>query len=295
MIVMNMDARRGVTILVFLAEGSPDGLRVVERSNWTGVVLLAGIAEPAVLLERPELDGPGVYMLVGRSGDEARHLYIGEADDVGKRIRQHLAKADESWQQILVATRKDTSLNKAHVRWLERELIEIARRAKRSTISNVNAGFASRLHEAEVATMESYLDELLTILPILGIDAFQIAESAPRESRSLTYLLRGAGGVEAEGYETASGFTVSSGVTRGSHVASTARGTVLMRERLLSEGVFEIVGGDTWRLSSPFLFDSPSTAAAVMLGRSANGLVEWKTIDGTTLKSVRQAEALRAK
>ena len=292
MFLMSVDVKRGVSILVFLAEGSPDGLRVVERSNWNGVVLLAGIAEPAVLLARSELDGPGVYMLVGRSSDDARQLYIGESDDVGKRIRQHLAKPDESWQQLLVATRKDTSLNKAHVRWLERELIDIARRAKRSTISNVNAGFTSPLHEADVATMEAYLDDLLTILPILGIDSFQVAESEPRESSSRIYRLLGAGGVEADGYETPSGFTVSSGVTRGSHVASTAPGTIVLRERLLSEGVFVMDGPKMWRLTTPFSFNSPSTAAAVMLGRSANGLVEWKTIDGTTLKSVRQAEAL---
>lgn len=288
--LMGAKAKRGVSILVFLAEGSPDGLRVVERSNWTGVVLLAGIADPSVLLARPELDGPGIYMLVGRSGDDARPLYIGEADDVGKRIRQHLAKADESWQQVLVATRKDTSLNKAHVRWLERELIDIARRAKRAAISNVNAGFASSLHEADVATMEAYLDDLLVILPILGIDSFQIADSAPPESRSVTYRLRGAGGVDAEGYETPSGFTVFAGVTRSTHVASTAQWTVGIRERLLAEGVFVVEGGDAWRLTTPYAFDSPSTAAAVMLGRSANGLAEWKTSDGTTLKSVRQAE-----
>lgn len=289
---MSSNSKRGVSILVFLAEGSPDGLRVVERSNWTGVVLLAGIADPAVLLARPELDGPGVYMLVGRPGDEARPLYIGEADNVGKRVRQHLAKADENWQQVLVATRKDTSLNKAHVRWLERELIHIAREARRAAVSNVNSGFASPLHEAEVATMEAYLDDLLTILPILGIDSFQIAQSAPSGSSSRPYYLRGAGGVEADGYETTSGFVVSKGTTRATHVTSTAPGTIRLRQRLLDEGVFFKSDDDLWQLATPYSFDSPSTAAAVMLGRTANGLIEWKTSEGRTLKSKRQAEIL---
>ncbi|WP_394371575.1 DUF4357 domain-containing protein [Candidatus Sulfidibacterium hydrothermale] len=31
-------------------------------------------------------------------------------------------------------------------------------------------------------------------------------------------------------------------------------------------------------------FSSPSTAAAIVMGRNANGLTEWKLKDGTTLK-----------
>jgi hypothetical protein len=38
-------------------------------------------------------------------------------------------------------------------------------------------------------------------------------------------------------------------------------------------------------------FSSPSTAAAVVLGRSANGRVEWKAADGRTLKEIQEAEA----
>ena len=45
-------------------------------------------------------------------------------------------------------------------------------------------------------------------------------------------------------------------------------------------------------LTQDYLFDSPSTAAGVLLGRSANGRIEWKNQLGQTLKSIQEiAEA----
>ena len=35
-----------------------------------------------------------------------------------------------------------------------------------------------------------------------------------------------------------------------------------------------------------FLFSSPSTAAALVLGRSANGWLEWKDQNGKTLNEI---------
>ena len=99
-------------------------------------------------------------------------------------------------------------------------------------------------------------------------------ESFPRLGASHIFHLRGAGGVQSEGFETPAGFTVSSGLTRRIPAASTAAGPVLFRVRLLAEGVFVVDEEDTWRLSEPYSFDSPSTAAAVMAGRSANGLIK---------------------
>ena len=289
---MAKTSARGVSILVFLAEGSPEGLRVVERSNWTGVVLVSSAADPTALLARAELEGPGVYLLVGESSsEELRSLYVGEADDVKKRVRQHLAKADERWQQIVVATRKDMSLNKAHVRWLERELISRGRAANRSSLANINGGFASPLHEADVATLESYLEDLLTILPLLGIDSFEVPEVAAESLARTRYVLRGTAGVAAEGYEKGSGFVVIAGTTRAAHTPSTSPAIVNLRSRLLSNGVFEEAEAGTWRLASAYAFDSPSAAAAVLLGRPANGLTEWKTPGGRTLKVSRQGVA----
>lgn len=43
-------------------------------------------------------------------------------------------------------------------------------------------------------------------------------------------------------------------------------------------------------LTEDYVFPSPSTAAMVLLGRTANGRVEWKSIEGNTLKGLQSAE-----
>ena len=50
-------------------------------------------------------------------------------------------------------------------------------------------------------------------------------------------------------------------------------------EQLIESGVI-----DSWKFVKDYLFSSPSTAAAVVMGRGANGLIEWKSKDGSTLR-----------
>ncbi len=64
------------SIKIFLANGSPDGLRIVEKTNWTGVALcFPRIAFPDVKA-RDLFDPPGVYVLAGRAeSEECRQAY----------------------------------------------------------------------------------------------------------------------------------------------------------------------------------------------------------------------------
>ena len=55
-------------------------------------------------------------------------------------------------------------------------------------------------------------------------------------------------------------------------------------------GVLGLQGG-LYQFTQDYSFSSPSTAAAVVLGRSANGRIEWKAADGRTLKELQEAEA----
>jgi hypothetical protein len=113
---VNSKTERGINISIFLAEGRSDGLKIIELSNWTGVVLSSGLSHSTPLLARAEIRAPGIYLLIGKSEDDRILLYIGESEDVGTRIKQHLQKSVEYWQQAIVATAKDQSLNKAHIK-----------------------------------------------------------------------------------------------------------------------------------------------------------------------------------
>jgi hypothetical protein len=60
------------------------------------------------------------------------------------------------------------------------------------------------------------------------------------------------------------------------------------RETLLSQGILS-PQSDQLIFTQDYAFDSPSSAAGVLLGRAANGRTEWKTAKGQTLKDLQTA------
>lgn len=282
-------ARRASSIRIFMADGDPNGLRIVEKSGWTGIVLVCSRADIINILKRDELLSPGIYLLVGPPSDESNvHMYIGESDDVRGRIKQHVGKNLDFWQQVIVATSKDDNLNKAHFRWLEAELIKMAKAAAKTNVSNGNNGSAVKLSEPDTADAAAYLAELLLLLPLLGVSSFEVPDETATKNET-QFFIKGKD-AEARGHESGSGFVVSGGFARAALVASTPPWAVKLRTQLVEREVLGPELDGRMHFTRPYTFDSPSAAAAVVLGRSANGLIEWKTEIGETLKVMREKQ-----
>lgn len=111
-----------MTIKLFLVHGDSDGIRTAEISNWSGKAVAGPRSEIGNFLKREEISSPGVYFLAGVDPEtDQPSLYIGEAENVRKRIRQHQSKDD--WSQVIAFNSKDENLTKSHIRYLEGELI----------------------------------------------------------------------------------------------------------------------------------------------------------------------------
>lgn len=166
------------TISVFVADGDPEGVRLVDRMNWTGVGVVFPRERWQAARTRAELGRTGVYILVGyKEGDEdLPTLYIGESDAVRDRIDSH-AQTKESWEHGYVFRTSNNGLNKAHVRWLERELIQQAKKAGWSKLDNGTVPSEPPLSEAERADSRAFLRDILKVLPIMGLRAFEEPKS----------------------------------------------------------------------------------------------------------------------
>lgn len=277
----------GASIRIFLVDGSADGVWIIEKSNWNGKALMAPRTRYKELRARPDLDGPGVYLLVGptESGVPATRIYVGETDSLPSRLDSHVKNKD-FWNRVIVFTSKDDNLNKAHIRHLEGRLIQLAHAAGRAEVENANVGSMPPLSEPDRAEAEAFLREMLLIYPVLDVKAFEGAESLP----SVPGLILRGKGTDATGNETADGFVVYAGsLARGDTVPSVDAWVIRSRDAMVAQGVL-VVEGEQLRLTRDFVFASPSAAAAVMMGRNANGRVEWKAPDGRTLKDVQSAD-----
>lgn len=286
---MTKSKKRAFSIRIFLPEGTADGLRLVEKSNWSGRGFVCPRAVFPESKKREEFASTGVYVLVGpsESGD-LPIVYVGQGDPVRPRLESHYAKKD-FWTYAVFFVSNNEHLNKAHIQYLESRLIAMAKEAKRCVLDNANTPVLPSMSEMDVADAEGFLDELLLCLPVIGLNVFA-KPSAPKKKHALKLTLRGSGAT-AEGYEAADGFVVlAGGVSRKSAVKAIHKHIVDLRKRLLETGVF-VTDGDHYRLAQDYTFNSPSLAAAVMMARNANGRTEWKAADGRTLKQIQEASS----
>ena len=274
---------KAYVLTILVATGDPEGVRTVEKSNWTGLGVTFGRSDLATAAELITL--PGVYILLGEDQDEDfdGQIYVGQGEKVGARLQQHQRDdAKEFWTHTVVFVSKDSSLNRAHLLYLEADLIGLAHTAKRVRIANKDRPARPVLSPAAEAEAAGFLAEMLAILPVIGVRAFERPTASSVAARR-RYFLKGPD-TYGEGEERPDGFLVLAGARgRVTEAEALSPGYSRMRERLVSTGVFVEEGGG-YRLVEDRLFRSPSRAAAALLGRNSNGRVEWKDANGTTLK-----------
>jgi len=279
------------SLRIFVADGDPDGLRIVERFNASARTVVFPRALLPQVKARPELQQTGVYLLLGpRPDGEGELLYVGEGDPILPRLQDHQSKKD-FWTRAIGFVAVGGLLNKAHVQFLEARLIALARAAKRVPLDNGNFPGQPTLSEADRADMEVFLAHMLGMLPVLGVHAF---ESVPAVAAKASPVLSCKGkGVLASGHEASQGFVVKAGSQAVAEsvpsMQQDVHGMFDLRQELIANGVLALADG-LYRFTQDYSFSSPSTAAAVVLGRSANGRIEWKNAQGRTLKALRQAE-----
>jgi Domain of unknown function (DUF4357) len=289
----DMSTRTPFSLRIFVVDGDPDGLRLVERTNWIGKAIMFPRALYPEVRSRAEFQQTGVYLLIGpRTDGEGEVVYIGEGDPVRPRLDDHYAKKD-FWTRAVFFVAGPGQLNKAHVQYLEAQLISRAAAAKRMPLENANKPTEPTLSEADRADMDVFLHNILGMVPVLGIYAFE--QSPPIAGKGEVPLLTCQGrGVTANGRDTPQGFVVQSGsFAAGDEVPSLKKhfpNVCTLRADLLKSGVLT-PEGNKLRFTQDYAFGSPSMASSVVLGRASNGRTDWKDASGKTLKEIQEAQA----
>ncbi len=271
---------KGRSLELYFIDGKPDGMLTAEVFNWTGHVLKFPRTRIAEALRRPEAEYTGVYILLGDAEGQPQ-AYIGEAEELRARIRGHVAKKDW-WETAVLITSAANNLHKAHVKYLESRLVELALEARQMPLENGNVPTRSSLSEAAVANMEEFLDILLMVLPAIQVDMFvNLASIAPEikttSSSPIFELTNLKYGIEATGTIINGEFVVLKGSKVGKEWTGTTKGLGRYIEKhleLTSNGQIETQGVSA-TFAHDYSFSSPSFAAAVVSGRYANRKV-WK-------------------
>lgn len=278
-----MNHGRGIRL--FLIDGTPNGLLTAEIMNWTGHALTGPRTKLTELVQRPECGRTGVYFLVGPDPDNAMRplVYIGESDDVAKRLKQHNRPEDQGgkdfWERVCLITSKDQNLTKSHVKYLESQLMAVAKHSGRCGLMNGTAHDYTVLPESDQADMAFFIEQIRIILPVLGFDFLRDPTTSQTPSsqgeNTLFEMELPTFGVKAQAEEIDGSFVVLKGSKARPKWTAKNNGYGNLYDQLVKDGV---LGGEVdgkREFNKDYEFNSPSAAAAVVAGRNTNGRRKW--------------------
>ena len=265
-------------IELLLLDGNPNERILCNLTNWDGICFKIPRTKIKESKDRKELKKTGIYLLFGKNND-ADAIYIGEAENIYERLIQHLSRKD-FWNECIVFMKKDDSLNKAHIKYIENVLYNTAIEINRYIVENTTIPTKSNISEFDAVAMEEFIDYIKMLTNILGYRVFEEIVSEKIIEEEEMYYIRSIG-LEAKGIFTNEGFVVFKGSESNNEFKKASMEYLRIKwSELRRTGIIE-----NNKFTKDYLFASPSTAAAIILGRNANGLTEWKNKDKQTLKS----------
>ena len=286
----------GKKLTIYMIDGTEYGPRIAEIGNWVGKAFYAPRATILDVINRPEFDNPGIYCLKSNSDSDfyQEKIYIGEAENIKSRIKQHIHSSKKDFVEMIFFISKDDLLTKTQIKYLESRLVQLAIEAKTAEVENGNIPSLSTLHEADISDMEYFLDQLKLVLPIMGFRFLissivkQSDRNSDKEQQEKIILKINNNKIYAKMYITNQGFIVVKGSQAKKNLSKSCTITYRkLRQKLLDAEILKDKG-NFYEFIEDTIFSSPSAASNMVLGRNSNGYTEWVSEDGIPLKELEE-------
>lgn len=286
---------RGKKLTIFMIDGTEYGPRIAEIGNWVGKAFYTPRTMISQLLERPEFDNPGIYCLKSNSESESyqEKIYIGEAENIKIRIKQHLQNSKKDFIELIFFISKDDLLTKTQIKYLESRLVQLAIDAKTAEIENGTTPSLPTLNEADISDMEYFLDQLKLILPVMGFrflisSVVKQTEKDPVQEQKKILFKINSNKIIASMYVNNQGFIVTKGSQAKKNLSNSCTITYrTLRQKLLDTQILK-GSGEYYEFVEDTIFSSASAASNMILGRNSNGYTEWITENGIPLKELEE-------
>jgi hypothetical protein len=285
----------GKKLTVYMVDGTEFGPRIAEIGNWVGKALYATRASISSIINRPEFSNPGVYCLKSSPNNDfaTERIYIGEAENIGARLKQHLANSEKDFEELIFFISKDELLTKTQIKYLESRLVEMANEAKTAEVENGTSPSRPKLHEADISDMEYYLEQIKLILPIMGFKFLiptvikTVASVSQVKTENYDVFKIKSPQFNAQMFVNEQGFVVKKGSQANKVLSASISSTYIsLREKLLKSGVLIDTANGLLEFSEDTVFSSPSAASNIILGRQSAGPIEWINSKNKTYKEV---------
>lgn len=268
-------------VTFILKDGTPTGIIECAVDEWYGISYKIPRYKLKDASNLKCINNTGLYILFGNEvGTDKKIAYIGETENVLKRLNSHNKKKDY-WNECIVFISENNSLNKAHFKYIEHELYVLAEKVNRYIIKNDATPNKSSLSTSDEIKSKKFIERIKTITSMMGFKLFiELIDTTKEEEKDVLFIKNN--GIEyAKGILTDEGFVILKGskIKEMSPTLSKSLVKCCTRERNsedVENGIF----------INNHLCSSPSMAAVIILGRNSNGYTEWKNKNGVTLGKI---------
>ncbi|WML49153.1 GIY-YIG nuclease family protein [Neobacillus sp. PS3-34] len=298
---------RSKSINLYLMDGTPNGRIKCTLANWTGVAYKIPRTDLDKCKGRNDLSQSGVYFLFGTSDETGGNVvYIGQAgvrkngEGILYRLHEHKRNPDKDyWTEAVAFTTSNNFFGPTEISYLENRFCAMAMDARRYIVKNGNDPTSGNITEEKESELEEFIDYAKLVMGTLGHKIFEKLTVIKNQSEILNtfsndelllYLKRKSRKsgitIDAKCKQTTEGFVVLT----GSHIETIDSDSIPPG---IKESRQKAQIDENGILQEDVLFRSPSYAAAFVVGGHANGLTEWKTKDGKTLKEIEHDDEIK--
>ena len=288
----------GKSLRIFVTGESPRSIKKITEFNWSGHAFFGTREQLKQLFSRPESESTGIYFLLSDINTDMVQMYVGETENFSKRIKNHNQNKDW-WTHFIVFQSEGSSLNKAHVRYLEYVFWKKANDSTQIELMNDQNPKEPNLSEEDVADLRIFEENILYILEAMNLGYFtnygnKISSINSAESIEYKMVVPKTNN-EAKMIKVDEKYILKA----GSYIRMVPTESFEKRNRsyynkwnkLINSDLVEKIDDEVGRLTQDLEFSSASASAAMIKGRSTNGLTSWKNASsGLSIKEEIQVQ-----
>jgi len=286
-----------ISIITRLLDGLINGPKEIRIDKYTSIRALylpkSFLNESSKYLKN--IDGKAcLYFLINNQSDSF-DIYIGESDSIINRINDHKVKKDWWEDSIVIFYDESNLLSKSDTRYIEEVLLKKFNPASYYKLQNQNGrNSIIQIHDT-FPRLKEFENQVVLIIESLGINIFKdfnhsnlmknIESSLIYPNKYIEVFCKNAKGkyfIDDNSVVVLEGSLAK--LNDSQHFSQLKYSNLKMN--LIEQQVLVKLDQENFKFITDVEFDSPSAAATIILGRSANGLTEWRDSFGNTLKEL---------
>lgn len=300
--------KKSKNINMFLMDGEVTGIIKCTLSNWVGVIykIPRTRLSSEILKNRKDLKQSGIYFLLGQDEETGKNLvYVGQASNrkngegVLLRVLEHTRdNHSEYFNEVILLTTQNNLFGATDISYLENKFTNLAIESDRYIVRNGNEPNVGNVTEEKESELDEVIENTKMIVGTLGhrmyVPMLREEEKNQNKEESIEELLlylnrkskKSNKQIKATCKRTDEGFVVLKDsmieIIDSDKIPKTIQE---IRKNLIDKNIIK-----DGILTENQLFNSPSYAAAFILGMHTNGRTDWKDEKGVSLKKLEEKE-----